>query len=87
MSPGSPRRSSSAAPRRRNIERFALFDVVRVRRAVPEHRLAGGEEGTIVEILDRPERAYLIDFSGATADPTDPDLPVIALTADQFTLV
>ena len=59
-------------PRRRNIERFALFDVVRVRRAVPEHRLAGGEEGTIVEILDQPERAYLIDFSGATADPTRP---------------
>jgi Domain of unknown function (DUF4926) len=87
MSQGSLRRSSSAAPRRRTVEGFALFDVVRVREAVPEHRLAGGEEGTIVEILARPERAYLVDFSGASGDPADPDLPVVALTADQLTLV
>ncbi len=51
------------------------------------HRLAGGEEGTIVEILDRPARAYLIDFSGASADPADPGLPVVALTAEQLALV
>jgi hypothetical protein len=61
--------------------------VVRVREAVPEHRLAGCKEGTIVEILDQPERAYLVDFSGASADPADPDLPVVALTAGQLTLV
>lgn len=87
MSQGSLRRSSSAAARRRTVESFALFDVVRVREALPEHQLAGGEEGTIVEILDRPERAYLVDFSGASADPADPGLPVVALTADQLTLV
>ena len=86
MSQGSPRRSSSAA-RRHSIESFALLDVVRVREAVPEQRLAGGEEGTIVEILDQPERAYLVDFSGGSADPADPALPVVALTADQLTLV
>ncbi|MDF2780287.1 MAG: hypothetical protein K0S96_91 [Geminicoccaceae bacterium] len=86
MSQGLLRRTSSAAPRRESAERFALFDVVRVRQAVPEHRLAGGEEGTIVEILDQPERAYLVDFSGGSADPTDPELPVVALTADQLTL-
>ena len=87
MSQSSLRRSSSGAPRRPKAEGFALFDVVRVREAVPEHRLAGGEEGTIVEILDQPERAYLVDFSGASADPAEPDLPVVALTAGQLTLV
>lgn len=85
MSQGSLRRTSSATSRRESAERFALFEVVRVRQAVPEHRLAGGEEGTVIEILDRDERAYLVDFSGGSADPTDPDLPVVALTADQLT--
>jgi Domain of unknown function (DUF4926) len=87
MSRGSLRHSSSAAPRRRKTERFALFDVVLVGRAMPEHRLTGGEQGTIVEILDQPVCAYLVDFSGASGDPADPALPVIALTADQLALV
>jgi hypothetical protein len=86
MSQGSLRRTSSAAQRQESAEGFALFDVVRVRQTVPEHRLAGGEEGTIVEVLDRPERAYLVDFSGGSADPADPELPVVALTADQLSL-
>jgi Domain of unknown function (DUF4926) len=87
MSQGSLRRSSSEAPARHGAEGFALFDVVRVSRAVPEHHLAGGEEGTIVEILDRPARAYLVDFSGGSADAADPALPVVALTADQLSLL
>jgi Domain of unknown function (DUF4926) len=86
MSQGSLRRTSSEAARRQSAEPFALFDVVRVRQAVPEHQLAGGEEGTIVEILDQPERAYLVDFSGGSADPADPGIPVAALTADQLIL-
>ena len=87
MSQDSPRGLYSAAPSRRRAEGFALFDVVRVRAPVPEHELAGGEEGTIVEILDRPERAYLVDFSGGSADAADPGLPVVALTSDQLTRV
>jgi Domain of unknown function (DUF4926) len=87
MSQGSLRRSSSAAPDRHSAEGFALFDVVRVRQAVPEHDLAGGEEGTIVEILDPTVPAYLVDFSGGSADPADPDLPIIALTVDQLTRI
>jgi hypothetical protein len=71
---------------RRGAESFALFDVVRVRQALPEHNLVGGAEGTIVEILDRPVPAYLVDFSGGSADPADPALPVVALTADQLNL-
>lgn len=87
MSQGSPRRSSSAAAGRHSAEGFALFDVVRVRQAVPEHQLVGGEQGTIVEILDQPVPAYLVDFSGGSADSADRDLPVFALSADQLTLV
>ena len=87
MSQGSGRRSSSAVPPRRSVEGFALFDVVRVCEALPEQQLAGGEEGTIVEVLDQPERAYLVDFSGGNTDPADPGLPVVALTADQLILV
>lgn len=63
------------------------FDVVRVRQAVPDHGLTGGEEGTIVDVLDDPERAYLVDFSGGSAVPATPGLPVAALAADQITLV
>ena len=87
MSQGSLRRLSSATPGRRGAEAFAVFDVVQVRQPVPEHDLAGGEEGTIVEILDRPVPAYLVDFSGGSADAAEPALPVVALTADQLRLV
>jgi hypothetical protein len=87
MSQGSLRRSSSAAPGQHGAEAFALLDVVRVRQPVPEHDLAGGEEGTIVDILDCPVPAYLVDFSGGSADAADPSLPVVALTADQLSLV
>jgi hypothetical protein len=44
-------------------------------------------QGTIVEILDRPERAYLVDFSGGSADPAAPNLPVFHLTANQIALI
>lgn len=59
-----------------------MFAVVRVLRAVPEYGLKGGEEGTIVDVLDDPERAYLVDFSGGSADPSEPGVPVFALGAD-----
>jgi Domain of unknown function (DUF4926) len=86
MSQGSGRRSSSAVPPRRSVEGLALFEVVRLREALPEHQLAGGEEGT-VKVLDQPERAFLVEFSwGGNADPADPGLPVVALTAEQLIL-
>lgn len=87
MSHGSPQPSSSRAPTRRTAETFGLLDVVRVRHPLPECGLAGGEEGTIVEILDHPDRAFLVDFSGGGADPAAADLPVFSLTADQIDLV
>jgi hypothetical protein len=87
MSRGSPQPSSSRTPTKRAADVFALFDVVRVRYPVPECGLEGGEEGTIVEILDHPSRAYLVDFSGGSADPASTDLPVFPLTADQIAVV
>jgi hypothetical protein len=84
MSRGSPEPSSSSA---HAGESFGLFDVVRVRYPVADCNLGGGEEGTIVEILDRPDRAYLVDFSGGSADPATADVPVFPLTADQIALV
>jgi hypothetical protein len=87
MSRGSPQPSSSSAHATRAGETFGLFDVVRVRHPVADCGLGGGEEGTIVEILDRPDRAYLVDFSGGSADPATADVPVIPLTADQIALV
>ena len=87
MSHGSPQPLSSRAPTKRTAEAFGLLDVVRARHAVPTWGLAGGEEGTIVEIVDQPTRAYLVDFSGGSADPGEKDVPVFPLTADQIALV
>jgi Domain of unknown function (DUF4926) len=84
MSRGSPRPSSSAPPdddrRRRGARPFALFQVVALRRAHPERGLTEGQQGTIVEIVERPERAYVVDFTGGTDD----DLRVATLTAGQL---
>ena len=66
-------------------QEFGLFDVVRVRQAPPGSGLVAGEEGTIVEVLD--DRAFLVDFSGATAADPHGDDPVHELTADQVALV
>ena len=82
MSQGSPRRTSSVAAAGPGAEPPALFDVVRVLRAVPEYGLAGGEEGTVVEILDDPNRAYLVDFSSGSADRSASELPVYPLSAE-----
>lgn len=87
MSHGSPQPSSSRAPIERAPEAFGLLDVVRVREPLPKWGLAGGEEGTIVEIVDHPSRAYLVDFSGGSADPAESGVPVFFLTADQIVLV
>jgi hypothetical protein len=87
MSRGSPQLSSFATPAERGGEAFGAFDVVRVRRAVPDCGLKGGEEGTIVEILEPAGPTYLVDFSGGSSDPAEPDLPVHALGAEQLVLV
>ena len=72
MSRASPRSTPSErarAPARRTPEEFDLLQVVYVRDAHPGLGLASGECGTVVEIFDRPRRAYYVEFvtdTGAT---------------------
>ena len=72
MSRGSPRSTPSddaGAQDRRRREAFDLLQVVYVRDAHPELGLAKGECGTVVEVFDRPHRAYYVEFvadDGAT---------------------
>lgn len=51
-----PRRPTRPPPR------FELLQVVYVREAHPELGLLKGECGTIVELLERPQPAYLVEF-------------------------
>ena len=72
MSRVSPRSTPSeepGAPSRRGREAFDLLQVVYVRDAHPDLGLAKGECGTVVEVFDRPRRAYYVEFvadDGAT---------------------
>ena len=70
ISYGSPQPSSSSEPTKQTAEALGLLDCGPVRHPLPDCGLAGGEGGTIVEIVDQPDRAYLVDFSGGSADPT-----------------
>ena len=71
MSQGSPRptRSDDRSGRRTRPPRFALLQVVYVRETHPVLGVVKGECGTIVETLDQPYPAYLVEFlddEGAT---------------------
>jgi hypothetical protein len=87
MSYGSPRPSSfDKEPRSgRRRSRPNLFDVVRVRRPVPEYGIKAGDQGTVVEVFTNPE-GYLVDFSYEPGYD-DHKLPVYSLTADQLEVV
>lgn len=87
MSRGSPRRSSpeGGGRPRRALRRPQLFDVVRVRQALPELGIRRGDEGTIVEVLKVPE-GYLVDFSYEPGYEAHA-LPVYGLTAEQIEVV
>ena len=65
MSHGSPRPTRSSerrGQRMRRPPRFELLQVVYVREAHPGLGLLKGEAGTVVETLDKPEVAYLVEF-------------------------
>jgi hypothetical protein len=65
MSPGSPRPIRSSERRGQRIRRpprFELLQVVYVREAHPRLGLLKGEAGTIVELLEQPYPAYLVEF-------------------------
>ena len=87
MSRGSPRPSfpEGTRPGRRQRDVPGLFDVVCVRRPVPEHGIKAGDEGTVVEICASPA-GYLVDFSYEPGYDAH-ELPVYGLTADQLEVV
>ncbi len=45
-----------------------LLDVVKLLAPAPEHGLAAGETGTIVEEFDSPREAYLVEFSDCSGE-------------------
>jgi hypothetical protein len=58
-----------------------LFDVVELKRDIPEHRLQAGMQGTIVEC--HVDNAYEVEF----ADESGETQALLALRPDQFTVV
>jgi Domain of unknown function (DUF4926) len=59
---------------------FALLQVVALRHAHPERGLAEDQEGTVVEIIEHPEWAHVVDFTGASGH----DLCLAPFTAEQL---
>ena len=50
------------------------LDIVELTEDLPEYGLHKGAQGTVVEVFDRPEEAYMIEFledSGATSKIAD----------------
>lgn len=39
-----------------------LLDIVEVTEDLPEYAVRRGERGTVVEVLDNPEEAYILEF-------------------------
>jgi len=60
-----------------------LLDVVRLKSAAPEHGLASGEVGTIVEVFDVQDEAYEVEF----ADDYGETIAMRTLKEDQFEVV
>ena len=57
-----PTRSRDPADRSQRPRRFELLQVVHLQDALPGLGFVKGECGTVVEILPRPHRAYLVEF-------------------------
>lgn len=51
-----------------------IFDMVRLTSALPEEGLPAGAEGTIIEVYDKPEPAYEVEFSDGTTIAVKPEL-------------
>ncbi|WP_329018158.1 DUF4926 domain-containing protein [Micromonospora rifamycinica] len=51
-----------------------LFDVVRLNSDLPEEGLPAGAEGTIIEVYEKPEPAYEVEFTDGTTAAVRPEL-------------
>ncbi len=40
-----------------------ILDVIHTRDAIPEHGLPAGAVGTVLEVFDKPTRAYEVEFA------------------------
>ena len=67
----------TAAPRTASAPRLALYQPVRTRVAVAaaagERAVQAGEVGTVIEILETPWLAYMVEFD----DPEGLTLPIL----------
>ncbi|HKS41392.1 MAG TPA: DUF4926 domain-containing protein [Blastocatellia bacterium] len=43
-------------------KKISLLDVVALAEDLPEYDIKKGERGTVVEIFDEPEEAYILEF-------------------------
>jgi hypothetical protein len=50
------------------------FDVVRLTSDLPEEGLQAGAEGTIIEVYEKPEPAYEVEFTDGTTVAVKPEL-------------
>lgn len=60
-----------------------MLDVVRLKRGYPEAGLSEGATGTVVEILERPELAYEVEFT----DDDGEFLAEVPVTPDELSFV
>lgn len=62
---------------------FKLFDFVRVKRDIPREIVKKGMTGTIIEVFDKPNRAYEVEFS----DENGVTVAQLALQPEEIELV
>lgn len=62
---------------------FKLFDFVRLKRDIPLRNLRRGMAGTIIEVFDKPNRAYEVEFS----DDNGVTIAQLALQPDEIDLI
>lgn len=48
--------------------KFCELDIVKTSKAFPEYKLKKGEEGTILDVYDKPVEGYFVEFSDETGE-------------------
>lgn len=59
---------------------IAEFDVVELRRAMPQHGLVRGQAGVVVHVFEQPNRAYEVEFCNEEGET----LALLTLQADDI---
>ena len=53
--------------------KFQEFDVVKLTIDLPEHGLKTGDTGTVVEVFQKPDEAYLVEFCDESGEEVHTD--------------